>query len=127
MLHTGCQPSRGRFKAIAASGVVLQIDSRVPGGVNLRWTPTTAYALRDANRDSVRLVEQWLRIGQATSVAQVQQALGDVMAMPFVHTVAADRHGDTLMADIGLVCRSTPTVTIGAPLPAGRNADGTST
>ncbi|MBC7992550.1 MAG: penicillin acylase family protein, partial [Rhizobacter sp.] len=82
-------------------GAVLQVNSLVPGGVNLQWTATTAYALRDANRDSVRLVEQWLRIGQAESVAQVEHALGSVMAIPFVHTVATDRHGNTLMADIG--------------------------
>lgn len=82
-------------------GPVLQINSLVPGGVNLQWTATTAYALRDANLDSLRLVEQWLRVGQAHSVAQIEQALGEVAAMPFVHTIATDRHGDTLMADIG--------------------------
>ncbi len=82
-------------------GPVLQVDSLVPGGVNLRWTASTAYTLRDANLDSVRQVEQWLRIGQAQNVAQLEQSLGEVFAVPYVHTIAADRHGDTLMADIG--------------------------
>jgi len=101
-------------------GPVLQVNSLVPGGVNLQWTATTAYALRDANLNSVALVEQWLRLGQATSVAQIEQALGSTLAIPFVHTIATDRHGDTLMADIG----PTPNVTAAklATAPGGGGA-----
>jgi acyl-homoserine-lactone acylase len=84
-------------------GAVLQINSLVAGGVNLQWSATTAYALRDANLNAVRQVEQWLRIGQAGSVRAIEQALGSVAAIPFIHTIAADRHGEALMADIGPV------------------------
>lgn len=82
-------------------GPVIQVDSLVPGGVNLRWTGTTAYVLRDANRSSLRLLEQWLRIGQASSVADIERALRDVAAIPYVHTVATDRAGNAMHADIG--------------------------
>lgn len=84
-------------------GPVVQVDSLVPGGVNLRWTGTTAYVLRDANRASLRLLEQWLRIGQSSSVADIGHALRDVAAIPYVHTVATDRAGSALYADIGAV------------------------
>jgi acyl-homoserine-lactone acylase len=82
-------------------GPVMQVDGLVPGGVNLRWTASTAYTLRDANRASMRLLEQWLRIGQAKSVGDIERALRDVAAIPYVHTVATDRHGDAFHADIG--------------------------
>jgi acyl-homoserine-lactone acylase len=82
-------------------GPMLSVDSLVPGGVNLRWTSTTAYTLRDANLNSVRTLEQWLRIGQARSVAEIKSTLRSVSAIPYVHTIAADRDGNALFADIG--------------------------
>jgi len=82
-------------------GPVIEIDSPVPGGVNLSWTADTAYTLRDANLNSLRTHEQWMQIGQARNAAEVEQALRSVGAIPYVHTVAADREGGTLLADIG--------------------------
>lgn len=82
-------------------GPVIQVDSLVPGGVNLRWSASTAYTLRDANLNSVRLLEQWLRIGQATDVHEIEDALRQVAAIPYVHTIATDRAGNALYADIG--------------------------
>jgi acyl-homoserine-lactone acylase len=84
-------------------GPIVQTPSLVPGGVNLVWDDRTAYALRDANLNSLRLLDQWLAIGRATKVADVEAALRQVGANPYVHTVAADRHGQALFADIGAV------------------------
>ena len=84
-------------------GPIVQVPSLVPGGVNLLWTDGTAYALRDANLNSMRLLDQWLAIGRATRVADVESALREIGANPYVHTVAADRHGQALYADIGAV------------------------
>ena len=84
-------------------GPIVQTPSLVPGGVNLVWNDRTAYTLRDANVNSMRLLDQWLAIGRATRVAEVEAALRQVGANPYVHTVAADRHGQALYADIGAV------------------------
>ena len=82
-------------------GPIVSVNSLVPGGVNLRWTSSTAYTLRDANLNSLRFLEQWMRIGQADSVASIDKALREVVAIPYVHTIAADRNGNALHADIG--------------------------
>lgn len=82
-------------------GPILQIDSLVPGGVHLRWSNASAYSLRDANLNSMRLLEQWLRIGQARNVIEITTALRSVAAIPYVHTIASDRDGRALFADIG--------------------------
>jgi acyl-homoserine-lactone acylase len=82
-------------------GPIVSTNSLVPGGVNLRWTSSTAYTLRDANLNSLRFLEQWMRIGQADSVAGIDKALREVAAVPYVHTIASDRNGNALYADIG--------------------------
>lgn len=82
-------------------GPIVKVASLVPGGVNLDWTATTAYTLRDANLNSLKLLDQWLRIGQARNVGEIETALREVAAIPYVHTIAADRNGKTLYADIG--------------------------
>lgn len=83
-------------------GVVVDLKGLVPN-LDLSWDDQKAFVLRDANRNSLRTLEQWLRIGQSRSVADVEAALKDVAAIPYVHTTAVDRHGGTLMADIGRV------------------------
>jgi acyl-homoserine-lactone acylase len=82
-------------------GPIVQTPSLVPGGVNLAWTATTAYTLRDANRHSLSQLDQWLAIGRASKVGDIETALRQIGGNPYVHTVAADRHGQALYADIG--------------------------
>lgn len=84
-------------------GPIVQLPSLVPGGVNLTWSTTTAYALRDANLNLMRQVDQWLAIGRATRVGDIEAALREIGGNPYVHTEAADRHGQALYADIGAV------------------------
>lgn len=59
--------------------------------------------LGDPNRYNTRLLDQWIALGQADSVPSLQAALGRVMGLPWVNTVAADRHGATLYADYSVV------------------------
>ncbi|WP_137938627.1 acylase [Chitinivorax sp. B] len=68
---------------------------------NLNWTADKAYTLRDANLGNTRIVEQWFRLDTARNVQDVKRALYDVTGLPWVNTIAADRAGDTLYADIG--------------------------
>ncbi len=72
-------------------------------GLLLTWSTTTAYAMRDANAENGRFLEQFMRLNQAGSVADVQRALADVIGLPWVNTIAADRYGNAFYADISVV------------------------
>lgn len=68
----------------------------------LRWTASTAYALQDANALNTRASDTWLGINRARNVAEVRAALAK-LGMPWVNTIAADRDGQALYADVSVV------------------------
>lgn len=70
---------------------------------NLTWGANTAYALGDPNRYNTRMFEQWMGLGTAATVGDLKQSLDRVVGLPWVNTMAADRNGDTLYADAGVV------------------------
>ena len=63
--------------------------------------------LGDPNRHNTRPVEQWIAMGKAESTATLQAALGR-MGLPWVNTIAADRHGNALYADYSTVPHVVP-------------------
>jgi acyl-homoserine-lactone acylase len=65
----------------------------------LVWNHQHAYALKDANRVNLRSGDMWLGIDRARSVAEIRRAL-DALGDPWVNTIATDRAGDVLYADI---------------------------
>ncbi|WP_288434746.1 acylase [uncultured Deinococcus sp.] len=65
----------------------------------LNWTARTAFVLRDANRLNTRMVDTWLGFGEARSTGDIRAAL-DLQGIPWVNTIAADRAGLALYADI---------------------------
>jgi acyl-homoserine-lactone acylase len=67
------------------------------------WTMTTAYTMRDANADNGRFLEQFLRFNRADSVSEIKRALGEVLGLPWVNTIAADRYGNAFYADVSVV------------------------
>ena len=67
------------------------------------WSAATAFAMRDANRGNARGIETWLRIGQAKSVGEIKSVVSQTLGIPWVNTIAADRNGDALHADITAV------------------------
>jgi acyl-homoserine-lactone acylase len=69
----------------------------------LQWTDTTAYVLRDANSGNLAVVDQWLAIARARSVADLQRALVRYQALPWVNTLASDSTGTAYYADIQVV------------------------
>jgi len=71
------------------------------------WTPTTAFAMGDANAPNFRYLNHFFEVDQASSSREVLQILKRNQGIPWVNTIAADDAGDALYADISV----TPHVT----------------
>ncbi|MFM7331009.1 MAG: penicillin acylase family protein [Brachymonas sp.] len=65
----------------------------------LNWTAERAYAIQDANSASVRSTDMYLQIAKAKSVGDIRTAL-NALGTPFVNTIAVDRTGDAMYADV---------------------------
>ena len=68
--------------------------------LGLGWRADKAYAVRDANYDNDRSITAWIAIGKARSVADVKAAVSSTLGIPWVNTIAADRAGNVLHADV---------------------------
>ncbi len=68
--------------------------------IGMGWNAKQAFALRDANRGNQRSLDTWVAIGQARSTADVRKAVERSLAIPWVNTIAADRAGNALLADV---------------------------
>ncbi len=66
------------------------------------WTTTTAYAVDDSTlNDLGRAANQYLRMGQATSVEDLLKVESKYLAIPTFNTIASDNTGHALYADVG--------------------------
>lgn len=72
-------------------------------GTPFGWTKGLAFALRDANSDNGRALDAWLGIGRAANVSEIKSAISKTLGIPWVNTIAADRNGNALHADITAV------------------------
>ncbi len=72
-------------------------------GSPLNWSERTAFAIRDANSGNQRAIDTWLQIGMAKNVREIEAAVSETLGIPWVNTIAADRYGDALHADITAV------------------------
>jgi acyl-homoserine-lactone acylase len=68
----------------------------------LNWTANSAYALKDANSLNARSADTWHAINKARSVEDIRTALAS-LGIPWVNTIAADRHGKAMYADVSVV------------------------
>lgn len=68
----------------------------------LNWTVKNAYAIKDANIGNVRATDSSLGFARARNVQELRDALKNI-GTPWVNTVAADRHGNALYADVSVV------------------------
>ena len=72
-------------------------------GTPFGWSETTAFAIQDANSGNQRAIDTWMAIGKASSVSQIEAAVSETLGIPWVNTIAADRNGDALHADVTAV------------------------
>lgn len=101
-VNTGSGTVRHTFY-ISRFGTVLVLP---PAGYS--WSATTAYALHDVNLDDeMRAANQYLEMGRATSVRDLLRVESKYLAIPTFNTIAADKAGHALYADVG----NTPGVT----------------
>jgi acyl-homoserine-lactone acylase len=68
----------------------------------LPWTAQTAYAVQDANAGNARSVDTWLAFDTARNVDDMLRGLAN-LGLPWVNTIAADRNGQALYADVSVV------------------------
>jgi acyl-homoserine-lactone acylase len=84
-----------------------------------KWTDSTAYVVDDSTlEEAFRGANQYLRMGQATSVTGLLTVESQFLAIPTFNTVAADDTGHVLYGDVG----NTPNVPqslITSCMPAG--------
>lgn len=80
------------------------ITTSVTGLKLFPWTRRTAFALYDGNGENFgRMINTFLGMNEAQSVADVAANLKRYTGMPWVNTVAADTDGNAYYADIGNV------------------------
>jgi acyl-homoserine-lactone acylase len=72
------------------------------------WSATRAYAIRDANLVNNRMLQTWHAMGGAHSLDGLEKAVNDLVGLPWVNTIAADREGRALYLDV------TPTPAVSA-------------
>lgn len=101
--HTIYFSHYGPVIEFSANAAVGGVPSPAGDEVGLMWTPATAYTIRDANAHNDRIFEQFMAFGLAKDVAGIEAALERVHGVPWVNTIAADRAGNALYADISVV------------------------
>ena len=70
--------------------------------LGLGWTEARAYALQDANAGNARSSDSWLAFASATKVQDLHAAHRN-LGVPWVNTIAADRHGNAMYTDVSVV------------------------
>jgi acyl-homoserine-lactone acylase len=71
--------------------------------VLMGWTPVSVFAIREANAEHLRTIDVFHEMAKATSVEELLAAHDRTGGMPWVNTMAADRHGNALYADHSVV------------------------
>jgi acyl-homoserine-lactone acylase len=67
------------------------------------WTPTTAFAMGDANAANFRYLNHFFETNQAQSVREYHDVLKRNQGIPWVNSIAADSTGEAYYADISVV------------------------
>ncbi|MBD3649574.1 MAG: penicillin acylase family protein, partial [Pseudomonadales bacterium] len=81
----------------------LLAAEQVSGSLPAWGTRGIAFAIRDAASENPRGLMQWLALNKATGVEDMKEKLQEILGLPFVNTIAADRFGNAMYADISTV------------------------
>jgi acyl-homoserine-lactone acylase len=72
-------------------------------GEPLPWSTSQAWSLFDANAGNLRIISHFFEVDKAQSVKALLSILRKGEGLPWVNTIAADRSGHALYADIGSI------------------------
>jgi acyl-homoserine-lactone acylase len=86
----------------------------------MNWTPTSFFAIRDANGEQLRTVDTFLDMGKATDARDLLARQDRGGGMPWVNTTAADRSGNALYADHSVVPNVSDALAQKCMTPVGR-------
>lgn len=75
----------------------------VNGALPAWGTFNLAFAIRDAASENPRAINQWYSMNKATSAEDLLDRMKTTLGLPFVNTIAADRDGNALYADMSTV------------------------
>ena len=67
------------------------------------WSPTSVWAIRDANGEQLRTIDTFMNMGKARNVRDLLRRQDAGGGMPWVNTIAADRQGHAMYADHSVV------------------------
>ena len=67
------------------------------------WDDNHAYVMRDVNYENYRSGDQYMDISKAANVSELRNALATHQGAAFVNTIAVDKAGDTLYADMSAI------------------------
>ncbi|SED83209.1 penicillin acylase family protein [Streptomyces sp. TLI_105] len=71
-------------------------------GIPLPWA-VSAHVVRDPNMNNLRALNTWFGLDRAKDVHEVVNVLETTQGVPFFNTIASDREGNALYADIQAV------------------------
>lgn len=83
-------------------GPMLAIN-KVNGLLPAWGSNNIAFTIRDAAAENARSLNQWRSMNKATSVEDLVDKMQDMVGLGFVNTIATDRYGKALYADISTV------------------------
>ena len=72
-------------------------------GIDLNWTSSVAYSLRNANANNHRLYRQWYEMNRATTLEELKSANERIVGNPWNNTIAVDKNGTTLFQAVSPV------------------------
>lgn len=78
------------------------ITTSLRGSIPLPWV-VSAHAVREANMNNLRALNTWSRLARTGDTNEVVDVLEETQGVPFLNTIASDRKGDALYADIQVV------------------------
>ncbi len=67
------------------------------------WDRTRAFTIRDANLSNNRAVQQWYAMDRAKNLPEFEDAIKQILGIPWVNTLATDSNGLTTFMDISAV------------------------
>lgn len=88
-------------------------------GMSLPWTKSSGYAVRDANATNMRYLNTSFAMASSHSTAGVVRALSHAQGIPLLNTLAVDRAGHSLYADIQVVPHVTDALARSCGTPLG--------